>query len=370
MPKVTVLMPVYNGERYLREALESILRQTFSDFEFLIIDDGSRDGTSTILRSYHDERIRVVENGRNLGLIATLNKGLQMARGEYVARMDADDISLPQRLERQLDYMERHREVCVVSSYYYHIDEKYRVFETCRPEPKDFLISFKMHVEGYNPICHPAAMFRTKPVRDAGGYSPEYPHAEDGALWFRLDSLGMKFGVVPRFLFLYRYHPRQITQTRSEEGTRSYFSAYAQHLSCFLGEPLGVEDVTRLSPYWFDDHRIRNSVDVEALLSLKRRIALAFFATRGVQGTGVVLCVADLWKSLLCLRKLDAVPVGHAMRLWRYATDLLHQGLERDGRSRRILCEWLFRVRVARVFLWKLWNKVRRTPRPPRVSHA
>jgi glycosyltransferase involved in cell wall biosynthesis len=370
MPKLTVLMPVYNGQRYLREAIESILGQTFSDFEFLIVDDGSRDGTSAILRSYRDDRIRVIENGGNLGLIETLNKGLQMARGQYVARMDADDVSLPRRLERQLDYMEQHRDVCVVSSYYRHIDEKHRVFETCRPETRDFLISFKMHVEGYNPICHPAAMFRTQPVRDAGGYNSEFPHAEDGALWLRLDSLGAKFGVVPRILFLYRYHSQQITQTRSEEVARSYLTAHAQCLSILLGEPVGIEDVTKLSPYGFDANRIRNSADVETLLLLKRRIALKFFHARRLQGARVVLCVADLWSSLFFLRKLDRVPADYTQRLWRYSKGILRQGLERDGRIRGMLCRCLFLACVARILLRKLWGKVRGASRQPVVSHA
>src|SRR4030042_1971241 len=102
-------MSVYNGEKYLKEAVESILNQTFRDFEFIIINDGSTDGTGAILASYQqkDARIRIY-NQENQGLIASLNRGCQLARGEYIARMDADDISLPQRLQRQLDYMEAH----------------------------------------------------------------------------------------------------------------------------------------------------------------------------------------------------------------------------------------------------------------------
>ena len=363
-------MPVYNGERYLREAVESILRQTFSDFEFLIIDDGSRDGTSAILRSYRDDRIRVFENEHNLGLIAALNKGLQMARGEYVARMDADDISLPRRLERQLDYMERHRNICVASSYFRHIDEQHRVLETCRPETRDFLISFKMHVEGYNPICHPAAMFRTKPVRDAGGYSAEFPHAEDGALWFRLDSLGLKFGIVPRILFLYRYHRQQITQTKSEEASRSHFTAHAQHLACLLGEPVEIAEVARLSPYWFDGNRITHVADVEALLRLRRRVALEFFRAKRLSGTRVVRCVAELWSCLLPVRKLSPAPADYVGRLWRYSTGLLRQGLERGGRIQGILCQCLFRACVVGILLQKLWGNIRKTFRPPLVPQA
>src|SRR3712207_3671984 len=110
-PKVTVLMAVYNGEAYLREAVDRILGQTFTDLEFLVVSDGSTDGSAEILRSYADPRLRVVENERNLKLIASLNRGLELARGEYVARMDADDVSLPDRLAKQVAYLEARPEV-------------------------------------------------------------------------------------------------------------------------------------------------------------------------------------------------------------------------------------------------------------------
>jgi len=110
MPKVTVLMPVYNAEKYLKEAIGSILGQSFSDFEFLIINDGSTDSSVKIIKSYDDPRIRFIANEKNLGVIPTLNKGFALAQGEFIARMDADDISLPKRLELQADFMDKHPE--------------------------------------------------------------------------------------------------------------------------------------------------------------------------------------------------------------------------------------------------------------------
>lgn len=106
-PKVTVLMPVYNGEKYLKEAIESILSQTFTDFEFLIINDGSTDGSVDIIESYDDERIRLVHNEKNIRLALSLNRGLELSRGEYIARMDCDDIALPERLEKQVSFMDK-----------------------------------------------------------------------------------------------------------------------------------------------------------------------------------------------------------------------------------------------------------------------
>ena len=110
-PRVTALMSVFNGDKYLSEALESILNQTFTNFEFLIINDGSNDRTEDILKSYDDVRIRIINNDNNMGLAKSLNKGLRIARGEYIARMDADDISLPTRLARQVEFLDKNKHV-------------------------------------------------------------------------------------------------------------------------------------------------------------------------------------------------------------------------------------------------------------------
>src|SRR5438093_5990647 len=111
MPNVTVLMPVYNAERYLRAAMDSILTQTFSDFEFLIMNDTSTDASRSIITSYRDARIRLIDNEQNLGLTRTLNKGLRVCAGNYVARHDADDIACPERLALQIAFLEEHKDV-------------------------------------------------------------------------------------------------------------------------------------------------------------------------------------------------------------------------------------------------------------------
>ena len=123
-PKVTVLMPVYNGEIYLAEAIESILNQTFADFEFLIIDDGSTDNTWGILSSYNDNRIRLTRNPKNVGLIESLNNALTLAIGHYIARIDADDISLPKRLEKQKEFLDKNLEIALVGSWVEIIDRQ------------------------------------------------------------------------------------------------------------------------------------------------------------------------------------------------------------------------------------------------------
>ena len=116
MPKVSVVMPAYNAEAYIGAAMESILSQSFGDFEFLILNDCSTDGTEAIIQSYDDPRIVYIKNEKNMGVAATLNKGLAAAQGEYIARMDADDFSLPQRFEKQVAYLDAHPEVVVLGT--------------------------------------------------------------------------------------------------------------------------------------------------------------------------------------------------------------------------------------------------------------
>ena len=115
-PLVTVLMPVYNGEKYLREAMDSILKQTLTNFEFLIIDDGSKDSSVKIINSYNDPRIKLVKNEINLGISKTLNRGIELASAELIARMDADDISYPSRLQKQYDYFTNNPECALLST--------------------------------------------------------------------------------------------------------------------------------------------------------------------------------------------------------------------------------------------------------------
>jgi glycosyltransferase involved in cell wall biosynthesis len=200
-------MPVYNGERYLREAIESILEQTFPDFEFLIIDDGSIDGGVDIIRSYGDPRIRLEHNEKNLGLIATLNKGLELARGEYVARMDCDDISLPERLTVQARVMDENKSWGACGAWI-------RIFDGSgdgRVQPystdPDTLICELL----FNPpMAHPSVIFRRERFRALGlHYDESYKNAEDYELWCRA-SRHMMLSNIPKILLLYRSHPRQV----------------------------------------------------------------------------------------------------------------------------------------------------------------
>ena len=158
-PSVTVLMPVYNGAAFLSEALESMFCQSLQDFELLVIDDGSTDATATILAACSDSRLRVVRNQLNLGLVATLNKGLDIARGELVARMDADDVALPARLESQMQFLSRHPEIGICGTWF----RELRDGKATLVRPPCTHDDLSAHLFFYSPFAHPSVMLRKGP---------------------------------------------------------------------------------------------------------------------------------------------------------------------------------------------------------------
>jgi len=211
-PKVSVLMPVFNGEKHLREAVESILHQTFADFEFLIIDDGSTDKSLDVIRSYPDERIRIVQNEKNCGLILTLNKGLDLAKGEYVARMDSDDISLPKRLERQVTYLDGTPEVGVCGTWIKFMGESRPAVVRYPVEHEEI----RCRLLFANPLAHPSVMLR-KVFFDKHNLRYEnFKSAEDFELWQRCSVL-FKLHNLPEVLLEYRVTSSSITHAKKDE---------------------------------------------------------------------------------------------------------------------------------------------------------
>jgi len=216
-PRVTVLMPVYNGEKYLREAIESILTQTFTDFEFLIINDGSTDTSADIIKSFNDVRIKLVDNKKNLGLIATLNKGLDLACGEYIARMDCDDISLPERLKKQVLFMDNNQNVGVCGTWFQWIGESVKktlCFETNNE-------SIKCGLLFNSRIGHPTVMLKKKDfIKNNLYYYDTAKHVEDYELWTRACQF-TDVANIGEVLLLYRIHPQQVSQVMSVEQKES-----------------------------------------------------------------------------------------------------------------------------------------------------
>ena len=209
MPKVTVLMSAYNDERYLGKAIESVLNQTFKDFEFIIIDDASTDSTKNIILSYKDPRIRFVENKKNLGLTKSLNKGIKVARGKYIARIDADDTSLPKRLEEQVSFLDKHKEIVVVGSQIQVINmesnKTYILKYNCDPAVIKWAHIFK------NQIAHSSSLFRKKVIKEVGCYNERYRYTQDFDLWFRV-SRKYKMTSIPKVLAIIIRHNKCVTE--------------------------------------------------------------------------------------------------------------------------------------------------------------
>lgn len=208
-PLVSVVMPVYNAEKYLPAAIESILNQTFSDFEFLILNDGSTDNSAAIISRYRDSRIRLIQAAENQGLIAQLNQGLHLARGRYIARMDADDISLKNRLEKQVKFLEAHPEVGILGAAISHLGPAgityTETFPLTHPRIQSFLLLD-------TPFAHPVVMLRRAVLLENHlHYHPAYPAAEDYKLW--LDMLQVTQGAnLPEPLLYYRDSGTQVSK--------------------------------------------------------------------------------------------------------------------------------------------------------------
>ncbi len=209
---ISVVMSVRNEQRYVGEAIESVLRQTYDDFEFIIVDDGSTDGTTEILQDFacRDTRIRVIRQA-GLGFAVALNNGIRNASHELIARFDADDVMLEHRLERQLQFIEAHPNVSVLGSWAYIIDGEGRTIGRACPtidvdrgirerQPRLFLI-----------LVHTSVLMRKSAVLALGGFKQDYVLAEDRELWGRMVTAGHKLAVQPEFLVRYRRRPRSLS---------------------------------------------------------------------------------------------------------------------------------------------------------------
>ncbi|WP_096014124.1 glycosyltransferase family 2 protein [Campylobacter lanienae] len=219
MPKVSVLMPVYKtNEKYLKEAIASILNQTFTDFEFLILDDCPDDTREEIVKSYNDNRIKYSKNEKNLGITPSRNKLIDMAKGEYLAIFDHDDISLPTRFEQQVKYLDEHKDVGVVSCTIKFIDRD----ELLQYPTND--TDIKLALIGYCALSHSASMIRKSIlINNNIRYEEAFSPAEDYALWCRLIPF-TNFYNIPEVLFHYRDHAENTSHKQESKMRQATFA--------------------------------------------------------------------------------------------------------------------------------------------------
>ena len=255
-PEISLIMSVYNGEDYLAQAIDSVLNQTFLNWELIIINDCSTDKTGEILNEYalRDERIKVHTNEVNLRLPSSLNKALTLAQGKYIARMDADDICLPNRLQEQYNFMEKNKDVALSSCKFMTLKNETISSGGCGGKC-DFE-SIKALLLVTNPILHPGIIAKAEIIKELG-YNEKFTCSEDMQLWTRFVLRGERVEILPEYLMIYRLHDKQITQTTLEKQKGEVLSIQKEYLSKLL-QPMNEER----KEFYINGIYFRNDTDI------------------------------------------------------------------------------------------------------------
>lgn len=225
---ISVVMPAYNTGKYIKYAIESILNQTYKNFEFIIINDCSTDNTEEVILSYNDHRIRYFKNEKNLGNNASRNKGNELAKGEYIAIMDSDDVAVPHRFELQFNYLEKHKYIDVVGGFIKFFD-KQGAFLWSYPGNPDYHQSYLFFK---NAVGQPSLMYRRDVfIKNKLIYKPECENMGDYELWFRASICGVKFKILPELLLYYRQTDTQISYRNLEDRNRKLIPFFKERLN-------------------------------------------------------------------------------------------------------------------------------------------
>lgn len=248
-PTISVAMSVYNGARFLESAIESVLAQTFTDFEFLILDDGSSDGSLAIIEraAARDPRIRAITR-ENRGLVYSLNQMIAEARAGLIARMDADDLCLPERFERQLAFLEANPDYGVVGTFTRDIDADGLPFPLGGAEHPETHEEFLAAIAAHGPLlAHPSVMMRRDVLLEVGGYHAAFRHCEDFDLWLRLADRTRIANLTDRLL-VYRHYAEQVSNRHSVEQQYGVAISRLAHDERAAGRPDPTEDLETLPP--------------------------------------------------------------------------------------------------------------------------
>jgi glycosyltransferase involved in cell wall biosynthesis len=236
-PAISIVLPAYNAATYIEETISSLLSQTFTDFELLVVDDGSTDNTVTLVKTFTDSRIVLIQNTQNLGLVKTLNKAVSLCNGIYIARMDADDIAGKDRLQLQKDFLDVHSDIAAVAGWVSFINE--HGFETGiwdLDRKTNTAAAIKKALLRENCIAHPTVMIRTEVLKKYL-YKESQQHIEDYDLWLRLVADGLQIAKVQQPVLFYRVHAASITSSKLKK--RNFFF---KHFNCklkFIGSAFG-----------------------------------------------------------------------------------------------------------------------------------
>lgn len=263
--EISVLMPVYNGENYLKEAIDSILTQSISDFEFIIIDDGSTDKSIEIVQSYHDTRIKFFQNKKNTGIALTLNRGLALASGKYIARMDQDDISLPNRLAEQYNFMQKNPDVILSGAFAEKIGADGAHLGLILVPDNDKSLRTILFFDSC--FVHPLVFFDRVKALSVGGYSEPDHEAEDYGLWVKMAGVG-KLANLNKILLKYRWSGENISIRKhsSQQATVCRISYWA--INSVIGGKLTEGCYKQFWYYWKNREGTINLKTVKELMPL------------------------------------------------------------------------------------------------------
>lgn len=313
-PAVSVVMPVYNGERFVAEAIGSVLAQTFRDFECIVVDDGSRDGTARLLAeaTAKDPRVRVLSHQQNVGFRRALNSGCDIARGEFVARLDADDVCLPQRFERQVAYLKAHPDVAVVGSWVQLVDDRGVRGRVQRYPTQPAMVSWSMLF--FNSLAHPSVMIRRSALQAAGGFPDGCEGGtEDYALFLQL-SRTTRLANLSEVLLLYRMWPGSMSKTSWERQERDAVRLLRDHADRHLGIALSPDEASALRGLSRDAWPA-SAAEGEALARLVNRLARVCAPRLPASEGGLILNDAGIRTWLLAAVAARRAAVAPSLRM-------------------------------------------------------
>ena len=287
---ISVLMPVYNSELYLEDAVQSILDQTYKNFEFIIIDDGSVDNSLAILESFKDNRIKLVKKKNNTGYTSLLNESINYAKYDYLARMDSDDVSNKDRLLKQFKFLEKNKDYSVVGSNIRLINTKGEFIRNGKYPETDEQI--KSNLSNFSTFAHPACLIRKKKLIDIGGYRTIFEPSEDYDLWTRL-ALNSKMYNIQEYLLDYRVHGKSVSSKRGIDQQIKTFFIQKNFDNLKNGNPdlVDINNLTKIDletcnklfndlknlKFLIDYHKIKTDLNKNLYLTAFFKILLVLF---------------------------------------------------------------------------------------------
>ena len=330
-PKVSVIMKVYNSERYLREAIDSVLNQTFTDYEFLILDDASSDSSVEIINGYSDKRIRLLQNAENLGIVVGQNRLISEAKGEYIAVLDSDDISYPERLEKQVAFLDLHKDYILCASYRNEIKDGVYTQDVKLRHLKDETLRFALFFT--NPITHSSIMFRKSMYEaDDISYGPE-PIAEDyGAIVDMAANHPIR--MLPERLVAYRVVDNSISRTKADELERASINIRTRLLDKI---DISENDKSYIKMYY---NKTLMADDVRGFMEAFQRLA---------DKVGADICPGGnaFWVAVDIFTDLIQTVNSYNMKMWKLLrdSDIKHLTSIKTDLGRKLLAASLLHIK-------------------------